>query len=272
MAPAERARSPDGARIAFEAGGDGPALVLIPGLGATRRVFDPLVPSLSRRYRVITFDPRGVGDSTGADAALTIPLLAEDVTTVLDAAGAHAASVLGASMGGAVAQRLALDFPSRVRCLILAATAPGGSKAIPPDPRVTSALLGKGARTPEDAYRLACTVLYSAHFQRTNPEFIEQQVRLRAAHAVPGRVFAAQLRALDRDGGDVIRLPELTTPVLVLHGTADLVTPVENAEILASLIPGARRRWFEGCGHLFFHERPQESARVADEFLRTCPI
>jgi pimeloyl-ACP methyl ester carboxylesterase len=153
---------------------------------------------------------------------------------------------------------------------VLAATSPGGEKAIPPDPRVTAALMGKGARTPAEAYRIACTVLYSPQFQRAHQEFIDEQVRVRAAHPVDGRVFAAQLKALAA-GGDIFgRLSQIRAPTLVAHGTADAVTPFENADVLASLIPRARRRWFESCGHLFFHERPEESARVVDEFLRAC--
>jgi 3-oxoadipate enol-lactonase len=264
------ARAADGVRLALAVDGAGPPLLLIPGLGATRRVFAPLVPPLAARYRVITYDPRGVGDSEAGDAQLTIRLLAEDATAILDAVGSDRAAVLGASMGGVVAQQFALDHASRVQCLILAATSPGGAKAIPPDPRVTAALMGRGGRTPEEAYRIACTVLYSPHFQRTHPEFIDEQVRIRAAHPVSARVFSAQLRALEQADDIFGRLGALNAPALVMHGSADAVTPMENAELLASLIPGARRRWFEDCGHLFFHERPQESARVADEFLRAC--
>jgi pimeloyl-ACP methyl ester carboxylesterase len=260
----------DGTRLAASVTGDGPSLLLIPGLAATRRVYDPVTPLLARRHRVISYDPRGVGASETGDQPLTLPLLAADARAVIDSRGDAPAAVFGASMGGVVAQQLVLDHPAHVRCLILAATSPGGEKAIPPDPRVTAALMGRGARTPAEAYRIACTVLYSPHFQRTHQEFIEEQVRVRAAHPVSGRVFAAQLKALADGGGIFHRLSQIRVPTLVAHGTADAVTPFENADVLASLIRGARRRWFEGCGHLFFHERPEESARVVDEFVREC--
>ena len=263
-----QARTADGVLIAVSVNGDGPPLVLIPGLGSTRREFDPLVPLLQERHRVLVYDPRGVGDSEPGAIRLTMPLLADDTAAVLEAVGISKADVFGASMGGAVAQHLVVGSPERVHRLILAATAPSGGHAIPADPRATAALLGKGARTPEEAYRIACTVLYSPHFQRTNPDFIDEQVRIRASHPVPARVFKAQLEAL-REASDVWeQLPEVGTPVLVTHGTADAVTPFENARLLAARIPGARTRWFEQCGHLFFHERPEESARVIDEFLR----
>ena len=263
-----QARTADGVLIAGSIGGEGPPLVLIPGLGSTRRVFDPLVPLLREGHRVIVHDPRGVGDSEPGALRLTMELLASDTVAVLEAAGIGEADVFGASMGGAVAQHLVVGSPQRVRRLILAATAPTGGHAIPADPRASAALLGKGARTPEEAYRLACTVLYSPHFQRTHREFIDEQVRIRVSHPVPARVFKAQLEAL-REASDVWeQLPDVRTPVLVTHGTADAVTPFENARLLAARIPGAHTRWFEQCGHLFFHERPEESARVIDEFLR----
>lgn len=258
----------DGVALAASETGTGDTLLLIPGLGASRRAFDPLLPSLETRHRVISYDPRGIGDSPAGDLPLTMPLLADDAGAVLRAAGVEAAHVLGASMGGVVAQHLVVAHPEHVHRLLLAATAPPGDHAVPADPRVTAALLGKGARTPADAYRRACTVLYSAAFQRTHPDFIEEQVRQRAARPVPARVFTAQLQALRAPSDVWDRLPSVTAPVLVMHGTADAVTPFENARLLAGRIPGARTRWFDGCGHLFFHERPQETARVIHEFVR----
>ena len=249
--------------------GDGPPLLLIPGLGATRLVFDPIVPALvQRQQRVIVFDPRGTGESEPGAQPISLPLLAMDAVAVLDATDVPSTAVLGASMGGAVAQHLALDHAARVECLLLAATAPTGGRAVPADPRATDALLGKGARTPADAYRRACTVLYSPQFQRTHQDFIEEQVRLRAARPVRAQVFAAQLKALNTRDDSFDRLAAIAEPTLIMHGTADAVTPFENAQLLAGRIPGARTRWFEGCGHLFFHERPEESARVVFEFLR----
>ncbi len=151
---------------------------------------------------------------------------------------------------------------------MLAATAPGGGHGKAADPAHQAALLGKGARTPEDAYRLACTVLYSPQFQRTHPDFIEDQIRERARNPVRPRVFSAQLLAMAQPDNSFERLAAVSTPTLVMHGTDDVVTPYENARILARQIPGATLRPFDGCGHLFFHERPTETARVVDEFLR----
>jgi 3-oxoadipate enol-lactonase len=243
------ARTADGLGLLVVVSGDGDPLLLIPGLGAGRSAFDPIVPDLARTHRVITFDPRGIGDSEGG-ANTTMTAMALDAVMVLDAAGVTAAAVFGASMGGLVAQHLVVDHPARVTDLILAATAPGGDHGVDPRPEDHAALLGKGARTPEEAYRIACTVLYSRQFQRSHPDFIEAQIRERALHPVRPRVFSAQFNAMWQPDDSFERLAAAALPALVLHGTEDVVAP------------------FEGCGHLFFHERPAETARVVSEHLR----
>ncbi len=260
----------DGVRLAVTLSGpvDAQPLLLIPGLGAAASVFDPLRPALDSRYRTVVYDPRSVGASESGASKLTMALMVSDVAAVLDGAGLSSAHVMGASMGGVVAQYFVLEHPDRVARLVLAATSPGGVKAVPADARATDALLGKGARSPEEAYRMACTVLYSPQFQRTHSDFIEQQIRWRGAHPVRPRVFSAQLAALAAAPDITTRLAQVRAPTLVMHGTEDAVTPIENARLLAASIPGARTRWFEDCGHLFFHERPAETARVMHEFLR----
>jgi pimeloyl-ACP methyl ester carboxylesterase len=261
------ATTADGVTLAVFGAGEGDPLLLIPGLGARSSVFEPVVDDLARRYRVITFDPRGIGES-GGGGEITLPNMARDAVAVLDGAGVGPAAVLGASMGGLVAQHMVVDHPARVSRLILAATAPGGDNGVDAEPADQAALIGKGARTPEAAYRIACTVLYSPLFQRSHPDFIEAQVRERAQHPVRPRVFSAQYSAMWLPDDSFERLRGVTAPTLVLHGTDDVVTPFENARILERQIPGAVLRPFDECGHLFFHERPAESARVVNEFLR----
>ena len=261
------ARTPDGVGLSVVVSGGGGPLLLIPGLGAGRSAFNPILPDLAATHQVITFDPRGVGESEGGGNT-TLTAMALDIVAVLDAAGVASAAVFGASMGGLVAQHLVVDHPARVSNLMLAATSPGGDHGVEPKPEDQASLLGKGARTPEDAYRIACTVLYSPQFQRAHPEFIEAQIRERALHPVRPRIFSAQFNAMWQPDDSFERLASVGVPALVLHGTDDVVIPFENARILARQIPGATLRPFEGCGHLFFHERPAETARVVTEHLR----
>jgi 3-oxoadipate enol-lactonase len=260
------ARTADGIILAATAHGQGPPLLMIPGLGASRSVYAPVIPLLAERHRVVVFDPRGVGDSEISDGPYTMAQLAEDAACVLDAAGEDSAAVFGASMGGMVAQQLAIDHPHRVAKLVLACTGPGTPHAVPAEREATRALLGKGAKTPEEAYRIACTVLYSHAFQESHPDFVEKQVRDRGRRPVRARAFSAQYEAVrHHDTWD--RLPELRMPVLVLHGSEDYVMPPGNGEVLAQRIPGARLVLLDGLGHLFFHEDPERAAGVVLDFL-----
>ena len=254
--------APDGVALAVGLHGDrGPLLLMIPGLGATQVVYDPVVPSLVERgLRVAVVDQRGVGASGVSDPPTTLAPLAADAAAVVEAVGGDAGRchVFGASMGGMVALHLALDHPGRVDRLVLACTGPG-RRGVRPEPAATEALLGRGARTPEEAYRIACTVLYEPGFAAAHPEFVEEQIRERARRPVPARVFQAQ-RAAAREHDVLDRLGDVAAPTLVLHGTADAVMPVANGRLLAAGIPGARAVWLEGRGHLFFHEDPAATA------------
>jgi len=259
------ARTEDGITLAATAHGQGPALLMIPGLGSTRRVYAPLVPLLADHHRVIVYDPRGVGASDITDGPYTMRQLAGDAACVLDAAGEETAVVFGASMGGMVAQHVGLDHADRVAKLILACTSPGISHAVPAAREATRALLGKGATTPADAYRMATTVLYTPRFQATHRDFIEEEIAERGRHPVRARAFSAQYDAVKQhDPWD--RLPSLRMPVLILHGTEDAVIPVGNAEVLAQRIPGAKLVLLDGLGHLFWHEDPERAARAILDF------
>lgn len=262
-----RALTDDGVSLAVTVLGEGEPLLMIPGLGSTRHVYDSVAPLLARRRRVVVYDPRGVGDSDVPPAPYPMPRLAADAVAVMEAAGERRFDLFGASMGGMTAEHVAVLHADRLRKLVLAATGPGRYGVVPPAPEATAALLGRGGRTPGEAYRIACTVLYSERFRRAHPEFVEAEVRHREEHPVNPRAFRAQFAA--SRGGDVsAELARISVPTLVLHGTEDAVMPLENAEILARTIPGARHYWFEGCGHLFFHEEPQRAAEVVESFLR----
>ena len=261
-----RVAASDGAELAVTVTGDGPPLLLIPGLGATRVVFDPIVPLLTPHFRVAVYDQRGIGASELTPGPYTTEQLGGDAAAVLDGLEVEQATVLGASFGGMVAQQLGVRHADRVRALILAATGPGSSHlAREPDQAAADALLGKDARTPEDAYRIACTVLYSRRFQEEHADFIEEQVRDRARRPIAARAFQAQFAA--SRGHDVWdRLPSIAAPTLVMHGSADAVMPLANAELLAQRIPGAILDVFDGAGHLFFHEQPARTAQAVSAF------
>jgi 3-oxoadipate enol-lactonase len=260
------ARAADGARLAATVAGQGPPLLMIPGLGSSRRIYAPLLPRLAERLRVVVLDPRGIGESTVTPGPYTMAQLADDAVAVLDAAGLAKAAVWGASMGGMVAQHVALRHPGRVSRLLLACTQCGGPHAVPPTREAAVALMGGGARTPGDAYRIACGVLYAEDWRAAHPEAVDAEVAERERHPVRGGVFAAQGAAV-RGHDTWEALAGLGMPALVLHGTADAVVPPQNGEVLARRIPGARLHLLEGRGHLFFHEAPEASAAAVLDFL-----
>jgi pimeloyl-ACP methyl ester carboxylesterase len=191
--------------------------------------------------------------------------LAEDAVRVLDAAGEDSAVVFGASMGGMVAQWVGIDHGDRASKLILACTSPGTAHAVRAEPEATRALLGKGATTPADAYRIATSVLYTPAFRASHGDFVESEIVERGRHPVRARAFSAQYAAVrEHDSWD--RLPELRMPVLVLHGSEDEVMPPGNAEVIAERIPGAKLVLLEGLGHMFWHEDPERAAQAILDF------
>lgn len=252
-------------------GDDGPSLLMIPGLGSTRHAFAPIVPLLAKRLRVAVYDPRGVGESGVSPGPYTMSQLAGDAAAVLDALGWERVAVFGASMGGMVAQWVAIDHPVRVWRLVLACTGPGASHAVPADRGATRALLGKGARTPEEAYRMATSVMYEPRWARSHRDFLEGEIAYRAAHPIRGQAFSAQYEAVKgHDSWDL--LPGIAAPTLVIHGTEDAVMPAGNGRLLAERIPGARWLPLEGRGHMFFHEDPEAAAAAIVDFLFGQPV
>ena len=142
-----------GVRIAYESLGEGPPLLLMQGIGYARWSWDPVVPALAERFRVLNFDNRGIGESDVPSPPYSARQLAEDGMAVLDDAGVERAHVVGASLGGMAAQELAAGFADRVDRLVLACTTPGGTGAVPM-PAQTVALMQEAATlAPEVAMR-----------------------------------------------------------------------------------------------------------------------
>jgi pimeloyl-ACP methyl ester carboxylesterase len=250
-------------RIGFEIAGDGEPLLLIHGLGYGRWGWRPLVGPLSSRFRVVTFDNRGIGESDVPPAPYSASLMAEDAVFVLDAAGIDRAHVLGTSLGGMVAQALAVEHPERVDRLVLACTTPGGDRAFP-FPEGTARLLER-AQQMEPLVALRRFV-ENALAPGAPETLIDEIYGLRLLNPADPAGWQAQAGAAATfDGFD--RLGEITAPTLVLHGTGDQVVDVRNAQLLGDRIAGARVEILDGAGHLFFWEQPERTAQLVGEFL-----
>lgn len=247
--------------IKWESSGDGPPLLLIQGLGYGRWGWEPIVPGLAARHRVIRFDNRGIGESDKPEGPYTAAQMAGDALQVLDEAGIERANVIGASLGGMIAQELAVTAPDRVDKLVLCCTTPGGPDAVPM-PDVTLRLYAEAASLPpEVALR---RFVENALGNDPPAELVDELFARRMANPPDPAGWQAQAAAgMGFQGVEA----EITALTLIVSGTADNVVDYRNADLLAARIPGSRVELLEGCGHLFFWEQPNESVRMLDGFL-----
>src|SRR3954468_8431192 len=248
-------------RIAWESQGDGAPVLLIHGLGYTREGWGPLRELLARRYRVLSFDNRGIGESDIPPGPYTVAQLTDDTVQVLDEAGVERAHVVAGSLGGMVAQLLAAEHPDRVDKLVLVGTTPGGAGAFPL-PQKTLALMAEAATmAPDVAMRR-----FVENALAPGSTLVDEIVAYRQAHPPDPAGWAAQAAAgAGWDAGD--RLGQITATTLIVAGTADNVVDPRNAQLLADAIPGTRVELIEGAGHLPFWERPEEFASLVEGFL-----
>jgi len=234
-------------------------VLLIMGLGASSRLWFRLLPWLSREHRVIVFDNRGTGSSAPVRGRLTMASLAEDAVTVLDAAGIERAHVVGASMGGMIAQHMALDHRDRVRSVVLACTTAGGRNGAPPWRLLASAavrpLLGSRRSFP-----LVAPALYAAATLRDHPDRVADDLDRRMADSTSAVTLYAQLGAIALHDTRP-RLAELDgLPVQVVHGLEDRLVPPARGRELAELIPGAELELIPACGHLLTTDAEEQTA------------
>lgn len=248
--------------LAYDVQGSGDALLMIQGLGYGRTGWGPAPTLLARRFRVVTPDNRGFGESEISPGPYTTAQLAEDALGVLDALEIERADVLGISLGGMIAQELVLAAPDRVDKLVLCSTTAGGPQSVPM-PEKTLALMGKLDLDPQEATRLFVENALSA----SPPDgLVDEIVAYRTANPPDGAGWYAQASAGAAHDA-LARLGDIRVPTLVIHGTADNVVDAGNAPLIADAIPGARLELLEGVGHLLPWERPDEFAALVEEFL-----
>jgi 3-oxoadipate enol-lactonase len=260
------ARTTDGIRVHYQALGrsGAPAVLMIQGLGADKHGWDMQRFVLATRYRVIALDNRGAGRSDKPFGHYSLEQMADDVVSVLDDLGIDSAHVVGASMGGAIAQLVALRHPQRVRSLTLACT------ACRHHPWRRELLTGWATKATEQGMgtmtaEAARWVIGPRSFRRVFPAFgwLGPLALGRPAHA-----FAAQVRAiLATDETMADRLADITVPVLVMVGNQDILTPRGDSEELAERLPNAELVVISGAAHGFMVEHASTFNRVLLEFL-----
>ncbi len=245
--------------------GEGESLLLVQGMAGHRGLWgDPFVERLAREHEVIAYDHRGVAESSPADAPFTIADLADDALALLDAVGRESAHVVGISMGGMVAQEMALRAPDRIRSLLLGCTTAGGPDAFgAPGPGRLLEAMASGDR--DRATRVAFEVNVSPGFA-ARPGELERFQTASLSRRVPVPVIRLQAAAaFGHDARD--RLASVTVPTLVVHGELDEMILATEGSALAAAVPGARLASWPDAGHLFWWEKPVEAAALVLEHL-----
>jgi pimeloyl-ACP methyl ester carboxylesterase len=250
----------------WDAEGDGDPLLLIMGLGYPSAMWYRQLPELAARWRTIRFDNRGTGETGVPPGPYTIETMAEDAVAVLDAAGATTAHVLGASMGGIIAQQLVLEHPVRVRSLILACTGPGGAEMAPPEPEALQMAAARSTMSPEEAAEAAIEFVYAPTTPRAS---IDEDFAVRLRQPTSPEGYTNQLTAVVTYAGSYARLGEITAPTLVISGRQDRLVNPANAALLAEAIPGARLVMIEDASHILFTDQTVAVTDAIAAFLQS---
>lgn len=246
--------------------GRGPGLLLLPGFGCGHRIMRPLADALAARARVLVVDHRGMGLAPAAAEPYTFENLADDNWATADAHGLKNVVVAGTSMGGLVAQVMALRAQKRVRALVLMCTLSNGPGYVAPEARDAAAL--RAFFGAPDYPRQSITHGVADDYPERDPAAFEALVALKAADRACAEQALLQAEAFDHFMAHP--LPEaIGCPVLVLHGDQDrIVDPANSAKLRADL-PHAQGAVFENTGHLFFLERPTAVAEAIFSFMET---
>lgn len=258
-----------GRELYVERRGAGEPLLLIMGLSGTHRSWgDGFLDLLAPGFELIVYDHRGIGLSGPLDGPFTIADLAHDAAGLLDAIGIGETHVMGISMGGMVAQELALATPGRVRTLTLGCTYAGGPQGVITDrATITRMLAATASGDRELQLRTAWEVNVAPAFAADESAYAAFRERALAAPAPPA-VVLEQLKATAVHDASA-RLADIAAPTLVVHGDLDAMLGVANGRAIAAAIPGSRLEILEGVGHLFWIERPETAAALVHEHARS---
>lgn len=252
-----------GIRIHWRASGAGEPLLLIMGLGYSSEMWHHVEAGLAEHFRVIVFDNRGIGKSESAPGPHLIPDMANDAAAVLDAAGVDCAFVLGMSMGGYIAQELALSHPQRVQALVLGCTACGGAHVTSADQKVLDVLMERANMPPEQGIRAMIPYIYDSG---TPKDRIEADMAVRLANYPDAETYLGQIEGV-RLWNSCDRLQQLSVPTLILHGENDQLIPLANGRLLAKHIEGSELQVLDEASHIFTTDQPNRTVRWVTDFL-----
>lgn len=280
--------SVNGINMYYEVYGEGEPLLLIEGLGYSSWMWYKQLPELSKHYKVIVYDNRGVGLTDKPDSEYTIELMADDAAALLTTLGIESAHVLGVSMGGYIAQELAIRHPEKVRSLVLACTNMGEAGMLKRNSTLLNGYLklwgllpgmlevsGKASvptltnnygLSKEDKILYGLSSAFTKEYFRDNPEEIDRIVKWRLDNPQPSYAWKRQFAAgVNFDSSN--RAGGINVPTLVISGSKDIIVPNESSIKLAETIPGAELKILPGAGHLMFIERSVEFNESVTSFI-----
>lgn len=252
----------------YEIHGEGFPFVLIIGASADVNWWGKsFIERLSKEFKVIIFDNRGAGRTDKPDIPYTIKMMADDTIGLLNKLNIERAHILGISLGGMIAQEIAIDYPNLVEKLVLCSTSAGGSKYIPPSKEIFELLTGNIDFSPEEIIERTIPLLHTEEYIKNNPDIINESKKSMGSYQMPVHAFKRQTSAaLSHSVGR--KLKKLTIPTLILHGKKDRLVPFKNAEILADLIPNAKLVLFEHSAHALFSVEPKLIINTLIDFLK----
>jgi len=257
--------------IYYETRGEGSPLTLINGWGGSMDSWSPrMLDKLATQHLVITMDNRGTGRSGKPDTPYTMDMMAADTAGLLDSIGVDKSHVMGFSMGGMVAQAVAIDYPEKVSSLVLCGASAGGAHRVSPDVHVQTELALIAHPLPEMTERDRTVKLLYLLYPRCYVDANLEALILDETytdHPTPDYALHRQSQAVAGfDSYD--RLPHLSMPVLVMTGEDDVLVPPGNGEILVERIPSAELVKIRGAGHGFLKQRTDEAVPIILEFLK----
>jgi pimeloyl-ACP methyl ester carboxylesterase len=241
----------------YESRGSGEPLLLIPGFASGAWNWFCQIEELSKDFRVITFDPRGIGKSNANEADLrnlSMQTFIEDVRAILDDLKIEKANVLGASFGGFVAQEFVFAFPERVNKLILACTTAGGANHVKPDIEILRSFAPDPSLPISEKIRRFIRPAFTEEFNEQNAAEVERVCQMREHVAF----------SLDTES----KLGAIKNETLIISGNKDKVVPMENSLNLAKNLPNANLKIIENGSHLFFIENADQFNRAIKNFLK----
>lgn len=251
--------------MAYKIFGKGTPILLINGYSAPLDFWDPiLINRLASNHTVITFDNRGIGNTTLGNKDFSIPQFAHDTAGLMEALKINQADILGWSMGGMIAQELTISYPEKVNKLIIYASICGGNDNIPPNNEVLNAYSNQTENTTKRLEKFL-PLLFPNQWRVDNPDLIQELPK--STEISPVGTLDLQMKAITGWQGTCNRLNNITHPTMILVGTDDVITVPENSIFIASKIPGAWLVQMEGGGHGVMMQYPEKFSGIVDKFL-----